>query len=398
MLKSLARIVVLVIAISIFSLPVVSQSEAKDLTDVLGRGLDVLAIPDGVIPLGEPISPAFSGAIAQAVTQQVPFASVAPAFAYRFNPAVDIFERVTNVPGPLFSERALTLGKGQFNFSIGCAFIDFNELNGTDLDNIRTPGVQLGFVIREAVPQKVIPPGFPEPEPDQSVFFAPLFGGAARTRIDLQAHIAVPTLRYGLTDRWDVGLSIPIVNTFLRVRQERISVVDAPNHRFAYLGNAQGFPVSDQVSFVDHAGNPVSQVQIQLVKSQRSSPLGSVKAAGSATGVGDISLSSKYHLWRAGEGGVALGLRLQLPTGEKRNFHGTEETHVSTFFYFSQVMQGWVEPHLNVGIDFNADDVDRNSFLWAVGGTLLVGKKLGLVIDFIGRSDFAKFPVRPPRQ
>lgn len=391
MSRSLVRILVLVITSSIFSLLPASQSEAKDLTDVLGV-LDINLSTGERLPIGDLISPAFAGAIAQAVAQQIPLASVAPAFTYRYNPAVDTFERSTSVPGPLFSERAMTLGNGQLNFGVGYSFIDFSELNGTDLDNIRDPGIVPTFDIREAVPQEITPPGFPPSESGQSLFFAPLFTSVGRNRLTLQAHIVVPTLRYGLTDRWDIGLSIPIMNTFLRVRRERLAVVEAPNHRFAFVLDAQGSLLN--AYYADLKGNPVPITQVAFIKSQRSGV--SLTQAGNATGVGDITLRSKYQFWRTEEGGAALGLVLQLPTGEKRNFHGTEETHLSTFLYLSQVMQGWVEPHLNVGVDFNAEDVDRSSFLWAVGGTLLVGKKLGFVVDFIGRSDFAKFPVHFP--
>jgi len=167
--------------------------------------------------------------------------------------------------------------------------------------------------------------------------------------------------------------------------------VDAPNYQLAYVGNAQGLPLPVPASIINLAGNRIPRTQVQLVRSQR--PIASVMAAGSATGVGDIALRSKYHFWRTEEGGAALGLILQLPTGEKRDFHGTEETHLSTFLYLSQVIRGRVEPHLNVGVDFNAGDVDRSSFLYAAGATLLVGKSLGLVVDFIGRSDFARFLV-----
>jgi hypothetical protein len=82
-------------------------------------------------------------------------------------------------------------------------------------------------------------------------------------------------------------------------------------------------------------------------------------------------LRTKYHFWRSEAGGGALGLNLQLPTGEVRDFHGTEETHLSTFIYLSQVLGERVEPHLNVGLDFNIDDVDRSSVVYAVGATLL---------------------------
>src|SRR5262249_28844931 len=123
MFKRLARILAFICVIQTFHTGVASRSEAKDLTKVLGRALDGFAPDTGeTITVGARVAPSLAAAVAQAVTQELPLASVAPAFAYRYNPAVDTFERSTNVPGPLFSERALTLGEKQLNFGMGYAF------------------------------------------------------------------------------------------------------------------------------------------------------------------------------------------------------------------------------------------------------------------------------------
>jgi hypothetical protein len=394
MLKILKRVLALTYVIQTFSVGMGSQSEAKNLTDVLAERLDVLVSPSGErIPLGPIISPTLAASIAQAVAQEIPLASVAPAFTYRYNPGVDIFERSSNVPGPLFAERALTLGEGQLNFSIGYAFIDFDELNGKDLDNLRAQAPQLSFSDLEAIPYKGVLPGAPPLEPGQFLYATPFDYSIGRIGLELKVHVISPTIRYGLTDRWDVGLTVPIVNTSLKVRNEGVPVVDAPGYRLVYVGDAQRAPVGYS-AFIDPGENLVTDLQLPLIKSQRR--IISTRGAGSATGVGDITLRTKFQFWKMEEGGAALGLLLQLPSGEKRNFHGVEETHVSPFLYLSQVIGKRLEPHLNVGIDFNADDVDRSSFLYAVGATLLVTKSLSAVIDFIGRSEFTGIPVRFP--
>lgn len=381
----------LIIVVQIFSLCTSWRSEARDLTEVFAAGYNFSALGNDPAAVAV-VAPALGAAVSQAVTQEFPLAAVAPAFTYRYNPTLSAFERSTGVPGPLFSERALTLGKGQLNFGVGYSYIDFSDLNGTDLDNIRSPALLNEIFDDEAVLIGNLPNGEP-------VFLAPTSGSVLRTRLDLQAHAMVPTLRYGLSERWDVSLSIPIVNTFLRVRNEAVRVVDVnpAAARAAITLDAQG-KLKDFLGFV----NPVSlafvnPLSLPFVKSQRPSKT-LARAAGSATGVGDIALRTKYHLWRTEAGGAALGLNLQLPSGAVEDFHGTDETHLSTFVYLSQVVGERVEPHLNLGVDFNADDVDRSSFLYAVGATLLVGKNLGLMVDFIGRSEFGRFPVRFPTE
>jgi hypothetical protein len=345
--------------------------------------------------VGPTYATALSAAVAPAVTQEFPLASVAPAFTYRFNPAADVFERSTSVPGPLFSERALTLGKGQLNFGVGYSFIDFTELNGTDLNNIRNPALLTETITDPADPEIVMRPLPNGKSNGELVPFGPAVISQVRSQIDLQAHVIVPTLRYGITPYWDVSLTVPIVNTFLRVKNELVRVLNTDALVPFRCERCDVHEKPDPLDVgIDREGNRfgTGTAVVGFWKSQRP-PITLSKAAGSATGVGDIALRTKYHFWHTETGGAALGLNLQFPTGEVRNFHGTDETHLSTFLYLSQVFGDRFEPHLNVGVDFNADDVDRSSFLYAVGGTLLVGRKLGLMVDFIGRSEFAKFPV-----
>lgn len=371
-----------------FALGGLSRTEARDLTDVLVSGFSFSAAGQDTTAAATAVAPAFSAAVAQAVTQEFPLASVSPAFTYRYNPALSAFERTTGVPGPLFSERALTLGAGQLNFGIGYSFIDFSDLNGTDLDNIRSPALLNEIFFEEGIPLGRLTTGEP-------VFLAPVAASVIRTRIDLNAHVFVPTVRYGLTDRWDVSLSIPIVDTFLRVRNDDVPVADLDFARAGFAFARLSPSTVANLGFADRNGNGLSLSQLPFVKSQRRvSSL--VRSAGSATGVGDISLRSKYHLWRTEAGGAAVGLNLQLPSGEVRDLHGSDETHLSTFVYLSQVFGERVEPHVNLGVDFNGNDVDRSSFLYAVGGTLLIGTKLGLSVDFLGRSEFGRFALRVP--
>lgn len=370
-------------------LPLGAQSQAGDLTEVFVRGFPPvgnLDVAKGVVPF----APAFANAVSHAVTQQFPLTSVSPAFSYRFNPALSVYERSTNVPGPLFGERSLTLGKGQLNVSVGYAFVDFTELNGVGLDSIKSPAFFQANDPDSAVASEN-PEGIPLLMPGETLVAAPLFFGQLGTRIDLQAHLVVPSLRYGITDDWDVGVALPIVNTSLRVRNVLTPVVDADFSRAHVLfgKNEQG-QLRRLKTFTSGPTRTVpfgpTQRPPQIVK----------QSAGSATGIGDISLRTKYQFWSTETGGAALGLNLLLPTGEEEDFQGTDETHVSPFLYLSDVFMERVEPHLNVGVDLNANDVERSSVVWAAGLSVLVWEQLGIGIDFIGRSEFRRLDVAVP--
>jgi hypothetical protein len=342
------------ITIFIGALSIAARSEARDLTDALVNGYQRLA-PDYLpsdpsfcpCALANALASALSTAKSVAVTQDVPIASVAPAFSYHYNPSLGVFERLAGPLGPMFAERALTIGEGKFNINIGYAYIGFDDINGTDLDALRTgPGVLLTNQADAA---------------------------QLRTSFDIQTHVFAPTFRYGITDRFDVSLVVPILNTSLRMRNTTVVVA-------RHLG---GIDITDidnvtKLRFVGVTPTPVAQ---------------SVRAAKSATGVGDIILRSKYNFWRTEGGGAAFGLNLLLPSGDKRNLHGTEETHVAPVLMGSQVLYGRIEPHLNLGLDFNADDVDRSSFVYAAGTTLQVLQSFALMADVIGRSEFGRLRV-----
>ena len=128
-----------------------ARSEARDLTDALVKGYVSTAPfyltgtlnnqPFCPCALAQSLANALSTATSQAITQDVPIASVAPAFSYHYNPTLSIFERSAGMFGPLFAERGLTLGQGKFNFNVGYAYVGFDNINGTNLDNLRTgPG------------------------------------------------------------------------------------------------------------------------------------------------------------------------------------------------------------------------------------------------------------------
>src|SRR6185369_2611212 len=120
---------------------VLPDSQARALTEVLVSGFSFRAGGLDTTAAAREVAPALSASVSQAVTQQFPLTSVAPAFTYQYNPALRVWEPSTGVPGPLFSERALTIGKGQFNFSLGYSFVEFDAFNGTDLHNLKTPGL-----------------------------------------------------------------------------------------------------------------------------------------------------------------------------------------------------------------------------------------------------------------
>jgi hypothetical protein len=67
----------------------------------------------------------------------LPFSSAAGGFTYSFDPVRGSFVRTTENLGPLFAERAPTLGRGKFNFNVAYTFYRFDEFEGDKTDNLR---------------------------------------------------------------------------------------------------------------------------------------------------------------------------------------------------------------------------------------------------------------------
>jgi|GEM_PF-1027819 len=336
------------------------RSEARQLNDVVVKGYAGLApfFSGGTFcpcAFAQNLSNALSIATSQTITQNVPVASVAPAFSYRYNPALSVFERSTNMLGPMFAERALTIGKGNLNFNIGYSYVGFDDINGSSLDHLTTgPGI----------------------------FFTNQ-GDAAqlRTRLNLQTHVFAPTVRYGLSDNLDLSLIFPILNTSLQIRNTTVAVANqvTPNlgdlSNFSNLNNNIG-----NLRYVQTTPRVVGQT---------------IRSSQSATGLGDIIIRSKYNFWRdeASASAAAFELELLLPTGDKDNLQGTRETHVTPSIIASRVLYDLIEPHFSLGLDFNAKDVDRSSVIYDVGTTLQVWRLVVLTADVLGRSEFNKIPV-----
>lgn len=328
-----------------------TPSEARSLTNALINGYGdlqkvYLLNPPSFCPcaLAQNLASSLSTATGQAINQDVPIASVAPAFSYHYNPTLSVFERSAGMFGPLFAERGLTLGKGKFNFNIGYAYVGFDDINGTSLDNLKTgPGVLLTNQTDAA---------------------------QLRTDLSVQTHVIAPTFRYGITDRWDIGLVLPILNTSLRIRNTTVMVAQQVNPNVGDLTDPANLR---NLRFVATTPTQVGQ---------RS------RFAASATGIGDIILRSKYNFWGAEDGAAAFGLGLVLPSGDEDNLQGTGDTHVVPSLMLSQVWWNRFEPHLNLGFDLNANDVERSSFLYTVGATVQILRPLALMIDVIGRTEF----------
>jgi hypothetical protein len=317
-----------------------ARSLAQQVNSFFGPGGLALSVkeagPSGPT-LASPFSSSTLATLGLTIQQFVPRAadfpaiSTVPGLTFRYDPQVHMFERTSASLGPVFVERAQTLGRGKLDLGVSYAFIDFDELNGSTLDHI-------AFTAQH--------------RPD------PVSGNDTVTvrfdKFTLQSHVISFFATYGITDRWDVNVLLPLIYTYWNMRSQ------------AHLNNESGpryfFDDNLQITEQTFAGHD------------------------DKTGIGDMLLRTKYHLLSAEMFNLASAFTLRVPTGEEENFQGLGDTTLNSFLVLSYEY-GRFLGYTNAGIEFNFDDSDRSRVRYAGGLTLQIIEQLALSVDVIGSSN-----------
>jgi hypothetical protein len=357
-----AAIVLVLMAMSVS--PAAAQSRATTLSSVFRNlfGPNGLVVNStAVLPDGSTHSAHFNSAFQSNFTQfnialasqltSLPLPSPASGFTYRFDSATGTFVRSTQSFGPILTDRAETIGRGRFAFGYNYQYFSFDQLEGIDLS--RVPSIfthddfQLGGGRADVV--------------------------ATRNAIDVSVGQWTGALTYGITDRLDVSLAVPLVRTRMSVISaatiERVGTGDAHNiHFFRDLDAPEG--VGDERTF---------------------------EAGGTASGLGDLILRVKGAVSRQNRRGIALGLDLRLPTGDERNLLGSGATGVKPFVVYSGSF-GRVSPHVNLSYQWNGSSILAgdpetgtkadlpDQLLYAFGADVGVNEKFSLTADWLGRN------------
>ena len=175
---------------------------------------------------------------------------------------------------------------------------------------------------------------------------------------------------YGVNDRLDVGVAVP----FTRVDLE----ADIRTH-ILRLASADSSRVH---TFVE--GQDVSERTFT--------------SNGSATGIGDIVLRTKYNFLRSANAGLAAALDLRLPTGDENELLGIGTTQAKFFGILSST-HGRLSPHVNIGFTLSGEGSRPETLVYQPlgvsdefnlsGGVEWVAHpKLTILGDFLGRTLF----------
>jgi hypothetical protein len=299
----------------------------------------------------------------------VPIGSSSGGFTYTFDPAVGTFRRASRSFGPIFAERALTVGRGRFN-----AGVNFQHLGYSSFENRQLDDGSIQFYLRHG--ECCTAGGPPEPptfgiitQPN-GTRLSPFFeGDLVRTSVSLEAasNATVFFGNYGVNDRLDVGLAIPLVSVkldaTLNAELLRLSTGSLPIHSFD-AANAN----ATQRTFA---------------------------ASGSATGLGDMVVRAKYRLAGDAAGALAAAVDVRLPTGDENNLLGAG-AQAKVFMIASSGNDRWGQ-HANLGYTFAGGELDTigtlavtsssypDEFNYAGGVEFVAESRVTLVGDIVGR-------------
>ncbi len=296
--------------------------------------------PDGTLfQVGQSINQALAS---QLSTFPVP--STAGGFTYTYDSATGAFNRASDSFGPLFAERAQTIGKGKWTAGIVYQGAEYDKIDDLDLAG----GLLFQLTHNDT-------------NSDNSNL-APNFEGdliGVDTNIAVETETTVVWFNYGVAKRFDFGVAVPFQSVDLsasatlsidRVATGSVTAI----HQFPGGGNTATFAESD-----------------------------------SASGIGDVLLRAKYRF--SDQGGWALGFEVRVPTGDEEDLLGSGFTQSKVFLIGSTTWGDTFSPHLNVGYavasgssDFITDLPDEISY--TLGFDVALHPRVTLAIDAIGRT------------
>jgi hypothetical protein len=264
-----------------------------------------------------------------------PIPSAVGLASYKFNEETGTYERVQGSFGPLLAERASTTGKGAVNVALFHSISDFQQIDGNETASL---------VLQHCLTEQCAP------DPD-SPFLQDVI--AVETRIRLKSQALSAAFVYGLTDRFDVGLVIPLLRNDLRVETHG-EIIRGPN-------------------------SPAPGVHEFDIAVETPDQMGTAHASG----IGDLVARGKMRLGSNPLLDTAVLADLTLPTGDEENFLGTGAVRAKATFIASHTGTR-VSPHINIGYEQNFDETDLSLFDYRLGTEFLASPRLTIAADILG--------------
>jgi hypothetical protein len=289
----------------------------------------------------------------------VPLSATSSGATFRFEGGTPV--RTSESPGPIFGERAQTLGRGRLVLGAHMSGMHFSTLRGVDLDNVHLtfthsnvdfPGCDSTFA------------------GDCSLMGVPLLENDVielDLALDLDIRVATLFLTYGVTDRIDIGVVVPVVSTSLRGQSQ-----------------AQVFPFGGTTA-THFFGGTSTNPQLSATR----------LVQGDARGLGDVAVRLKANVRRTGRALFSLMGDARFATGSEDDLLGSGTFAVRGLAIFSAQM-GNFAPHFNVGYLYRRSEFQNDALLATAGFDQVIAPWAAIAVDLVSELQVGDEGLRVP--
>lgn len=273
-------------------------------------------LPDLIASNGAIIG--FLGDAIASNSSSIPLSATSSGATFKFEGGLPV--STSRSLGPVFGERAQTLGKGRFVVGANMTGLNFSSIRGVPMDNL----------ILNFTHQDVDPPGLGNPIRENDLL---------QVRLNLNVNLLVTTLfaTWGLTDRMDLGVAVPIVHSGLTGRS---------------TGTIIPFGIPTSHFFAGDSAHPVLTA--------------TASTFGFATTLGDIAVRLKGRVLDKKDFGVGYLIDGKLPTGSEENLSGSGHPALRGLMLASARFDDF-SPHVNLGYVVRGGSTSSDGFLATAG-------------------------------
>jgi hypothetical protein len=300
-----------------------------------------------------PASSAENGALIAFITDalgssigSIPIGSTSGGETFRFEGGVPILTSTSS--GPIFAERAQTMGRGRVLAGISRTGFRFATLRGVDMgdinlvfthQNVDFPGCDAQFGGDCTLY------GIPRLENDAMDF---------HLSMDLDVRVTSLYVTYGVSNRFDFSVVVPIVQAEFRGESD-----------------AQIRPFGGDSAVHYFAGTPANPV----LSAHRQS-------LGSSSGLGDVALRLKLNLRDTPASSFAILADGRFPTGSEEDLLGAGKFSGRALLILNSKF-GDFSPHLNAGYLYHAAKEQNDAVLGTVGFDQRLADPVTLALDLV---------------
>lgn len=283
-----------------------------------------------------------------ASVSNTPIGSTSSGVTYQFVGGLPV--KTATSGGPIFGERAQTLGKGRFFVATNVSAMHFERLRGVRMDD-----VQFNFTHENTPPVDTL--GRPFFEND-------VIGVGVAMNVNLIVTTFVAS--YGVVDGVDLSIAVPLVHTSVEgTSVATIHPAGFPSpHRFAGTDSA---PVMTAVSGMD----------------------------GSATGIGDVAARLKINLTQSNSFGASVLFDGRFATGDDENLLGSG-SFSGRGFAIASAKFGTLSPHANLGYVIRDAELANNSLIGVLGFDNAVSTSTTLAVDLLSEWQLGESKLQVP--